>query len=278
MKTTKRKYRSRPIFSNGTKLTMSAAVLSIGLISMPTESSAFSLSSIVTYLREQLMQKQTSDAIKTLTAQESVGTSVVAENRVKTAQTDITAEARLEQKNKIINNYNDFLAPSSRTSFSGCEATNTRKNDGLITQKKNLMIDAEMFDFANAGMLLSEYDKNQSLLDIKADQFCSLDLASIGFCTTKISDALYYDVDLSAGMSSGRLTETQIAGGKVAAATIANPIRNTDINQNCDSKNENCMMILAKDNERVAVNSLVSYSLLNQLYNRMAVNGTTNGE
>lgn len=262
---------------NSTKLTICASLVTLSVAGVSTESSALSMGSFITYVKEQLLQQQTNDAFKTLAAQEYANGGAVAENKVKLAQTDISAELRLKQKEEIIDNYNNFLGSSSRTGFSGCEAITTRLNDGLVEQKNDLMINADMFMAANSGVYASEYDRNNSLLQLKYSSFCTLDMAKQGICTSTVSDALYYDNDLAAGLSASRISESQLAGGKTAAMTIASTVRDTATVQNCSKSNSNCLSSLASDNERVAVNSMVSYSLLNQLYNRMAVNGSTTG-
>lgn len=268
--------RRNPALLNSTKLSVCAAILGLTVVGVPTESSA-SLGSFITYVKEQLLQSQTNDAFKALTTQEYANGGAIAETKVKLAQTDIAAELRLNQKEQIIDNYNDFLGSSSRTGFSGCEAVTTRLNDGLVEQKNDLMINSDMFLAANSGAYASEYDRNNSLLQLKYSSFCTLDMAKQGICTTTVSDALYYDNDLAAGLSTNRISESQLAGGKTAAMTIASTVRDSATTETCNKTDSNCLSSLAKDNERVAVNSMVSYSLLNQLYNRMAVNGTTTG-
>lgn len=266
-----------PKLLNTTKLSICAALVTITVSGISTESSALSMGGFVTYVKEQLLQQQSNDAFKTLAAQEYANGGAVAENKVKLAQTDISAELRLKQKEEIIDNYNNFLGSSSRTGFSGCEAMTTRLNDGLVEKKNDLMINSDMFMAANSGTYASEYDRNNSLLQLKYSSFCTLDMAKQGICTTTVSDALYYDNDLAAGLSTNRISESQLAGGKTAAMTIASTVRDSATTQICSKSDNNCLSSLAQDNERVAVNSMVSYSLLNQLYNRMAVNGTTTG-
>jgi hypothetical protein len=131
------------------------------------------------------------------------------------------------------------------------------------------MVKADLFNSMNAGNHLDEMQRKHSLADMKAQLACTFEQSKQGYCTPALTGGEYFDSDTGLILASSRLTANQFAAGKVGVYSIADPVGDKVVS-NCET-NGTCTEAMANENSRLAVNSLVANSLLNQLYNRMNV-------
>lgn len=249
----------------------SISLLCIITLCFTQKSEAFSFSSIVTFVKQQWQKSQLNDSVKVLTQQESVNASTLADNKLKTAQTLLSVESALKTKQSYIDIYQNFIGPDSATSSSRCYQVTARKNEVDIPLKVKQYITSEAFYIGNSINLLTGFEKDQQIVKQKFNNLCSISLSQQGFCTPILSDAINFDTDLTLATSEKRISKTQLEAGKLGILTIADSTRDLDTSHNCSQENSSCLKQTAGESNRVSINSLVSYSLLNQLYSRIPV-------
>lgn len=253
-------------FSNLTKLSVSFAIIAIGLASM-SPASAISWAGMVTYAKQQLATNSINDSIKTAVAQDSVTANLQGEAISMANKQKIAAEMQLQRKENMIDLYNDYLSAGSMTDTARCFSVVERAKDAAVPEKTQMMVKADLFNSMNAGNHLNEMQRSLSLSDMKSQLACTFEQGKQGYCTPAITGGEYFDTDTGLILASSRLTPNQFAAGKAGIYTIADPVGDKVVS-NCET-NGVCSEALANENSRLAVNSLVANSLLNQLYNRM---------
>lgn len=272
--------RSKPIeievskFSvlNGTMLLVACASLS--LIAVAPPANAFSWSGALSYIKNKLLTDQVNDAIKTATAQDAVGTSQVAETAVYAKQKEASAYNQLVRNENLLDLFNDYLSSGSMTDTSRCFAVNARAKDGQVSSKVQTLVNSDIFNTSNTGYFLSEDAKLNALSDMKMQISCTLEMSAQGYCTPQITDGQYFDVDFGMTLAKDRISENQFVSAKMGVYTIANPVSDRTTIEKCNG-DSSCGAILSSEQNRLAVSSMVTNSMLNQLYNRIAV-GSSN--
>lgn len=239
-------------------------------ISTTKTASAFNFTSALSYMQAQLKTAANNDSFKTLVNQDAYGSAALAETMVIAKQKTATAEAQLLRKENLIDLYNDFIGPNAIPDSSRCFAVNEMINDGKVPEKTRNFVKADLFNTMNQNSFKNEMQRQQSLQNMKYSLSCTLEQAKQGYCTPTLSGGQYYDVDFGMSLASDRLMDTQFMAAKSGIYTIADILPNSSISEQCHGDTV-CSGNIAVENNRIAVNSLVSNSLLTQLYNRMTV-------
>lgn len=255
-------------FSNLSKLSVGCAIIAVSLVNMNT-ASAISWSGMVTYAKQYMATNTVNDAYKTAVAQDSAGANMQGEATTMAKKQQVSAEMQLLRKENMIDLYNDYLSSSSITDTARCFSVIERAKDAAVPEKTQLMIKADLFNSMNAGNHLDDMQRSISLSDMKAQLACTLEQGKQGYCTPALTGGEYFDSDTGLVLASTRLTANQFAAGKAGIYSIADPVGDQVIAK-CET-NGTCTEAMANENSRLAVNSLVANSLLNQLYNRMNV-------
>lgn len=255
--------------SNLLKVTACCVVLPLGL-SATNSASAFNFTSAVSYVQAKLKTAAKNDAVKTIVNQDAYGSAALAETIVMAKQKTATAEAQMLKKENLIDMYNDFIGPGAIPNSSRCYAVNESINDGKVPEKTRNFVRADLMNTMNQNSFSNEVQRQQSLLNMKHSLSCTLEQAKQGYCTPSLSGGQYYDVDFGMSLAADRLMDTQFMAAKSGIYTIADVLPNSNVNEQCFGDTA-CSGLIAAESNRIAVNSLVSNSLLTQLYNRMTV-------
>lgn len=239
-------------------------------VSATNTASAFNFSAALSYVQAKLKTEAKNDAFKTLVNQDAYGSAALAETILMAKQKTATAEAQLLRKENLLDLYNDFIGPNAIPSSSRCYAVNEAINDGKVPGKTRNFTKADMINTMNQNSFENEIQRQQSLQNMKFSLSCTFEQAKQGYCTPSLSGGQYYDVDMGLPLSADRLMDTQFMAAKSGIFTIADILPNSTIAEQCHGDTV-CSGNIAAENNRIAVNSLVSNSLLTQLYNRMTV-------
>lgn len=248
-------------------------VLVLGcILTINTSSAMFSASSALTYIKQKLLSSQLQDSFKVVASQDSASANALAEGYAKTRQKQITAEAMIIKKERLISYVDDFLGSGGATTNSKCQAVAERNNEVLIPKLTEYSVNADLSSSVNLA-LTSPFKSDQQVAETLNSFTCTLDLAKQGVCTPTGYSADYYDSDFTFFMNKNNLLGNQAQAVKSGLDNIANVGRDQSATLGCNSDTA-CTQVLVKDNQRVATNSMVAYSVLNQLYNRMALGGS----
>lgn len=254
---------------NMLKLTACCLLFPIALSATKT-ASAFSYSSAISYLQAQLRTSASNDSFKTAVSQDAYGSAALAEAMVISKQKTAAAEAQLLRKENLIDLYNNYMSEDAIPNGSRCFSVNESIKDGQVPLRTQNHVRADLFNTMNQASFLNEIQRQQSLQNMKYSLTCTLEQAKQGYCTPTLSGGQYYDVDIGMSLASERLMDTQFMASKSGIHTIANTLPDISMTKQCHGDTA-CSANIAAENNRIAVNSLVSNSLLTQLYNRMTV-------
>lgn len=260
----------KTFFSAQQKILMSITAATMGLALLTPTASAFNYTNALTYLQQMYLSQRVNDTYKVFTSQDSISTALVGETILMAKQKQASAEAQLNTQQKILDTYNEFMDPNALTTNSKCLSVNERENDYIAARKADLFAKSDLLSMLNNGSYLTETDRIESLKDIRSQLTCTLEQAKAGVCTPSITGGQYYDVDFGLMDTDTRLTDNKLAAAKLGVLSIANPIKDQTVINNCEG-NSACMAKSANQDSRVATTSLVTNALLSKAYNRVAV-------
>lgn len=272
MKSDRKKYANRSgLFniSNLLKISTCCILLPVAISATHT-AQAFSFTAALSYVQAQLKTSAQNDAFKTLVNQDAYGSAALAETMVIAKQKTATAESQLLRKENLVDLYNDFLGSNAIPGSSRCFAVNETINDGKVPGKTRNFVKADLFNTMNQNSFQNEVQRQQSLQNMKYSLSCTLEQAKQGYCTPTLSGGQYFDVDFGISLASDRLMDTQFMAAKSGIYSIADILPNSTTSEQCHGDTV-CSGVVAAESNRIAINSLVSNSLLTQLYNRMTV-------
>lgn len=248
-------------------------VSGLAIIAFAPSASAFNFMNALTYIQQKLDTERTNDAFKVFTAQDSVSNSVLSETSVLASQKLATAEVQLNLKQKVLDTYANFVGPNALSTNSKCNALADRENDTLAVKKSDVAFKSDTLSMLNAGNYGSEMDRRYSLSDMRNKLTCTNELSKMGFCDVTVTGAQYFDTDFSFIGSEREITENQFMATQIGVLSIANPIKDQSLIENCEGDTA-CAANIQRNDRTTAVSSLVVNSLLSKAYDRVKSGGT----
>lgn len=258
------------------KVAVGCVLSSSMFLGMTQTASAFSIGSFLSFIQQQLLGDRTKSAVLVLTKQDSVGANILSENKVKLDQTLATANHKIETQSRVLDVVQNFMDTGALANSARCAETEARENDTAGNKKVAIRTSSEVSDLANSAWY--SLDEQQAYLtNARFDIACTLELGSMGFCMPQPFGVQYHDVDFSYTMSGSRITDDQYTAARLGAITLANNGNSeTQTTIDCSKDDSQCVQQYIKNSQRNAVGSLINYSIMSQLNQRLS-NGSNIG-
>jgi hypothetical protein len=258
------------------KIAIGCVISSSIMLGTTQTASAFSISSFLSFVQQQFLGDRTKSALQILTKQDSIGANILAENKVNLDKTLATVDQKIETQSRLIDAIKNFMDEGALANSARCSETEARENDAISAVKTDLRTAAEVSDIANTAWY--SMDEQQSdLTNARFDIACSLEMGKMGFCMPQPFGLQYHDVDFSYTMSGSRITQDQYTAARIGAVTLANNGNSsTQTTQDCSAEGSECALQFIRNSQRNAVGSLINYSIMSQLNNRLS-NGSNVG-